>query len=219
MKKFKLFRHDSEYYRIYEKRRETPLEEIPSFKWMRDTLALKEGERFLDAGCGEGGLVRFLCVSSGAKGTGVDSSEAALALARAQKASCACEFIGADLCALPFKDGEFDKIACFNVIEHIVDQQKAMRELLRVLKPGGVAVFGTNIKDSLSWRIYQLVIGEHTHTHEFYYGEFVAFVARFFSVGAHARTSGVFRAPRPLRWIFHNVLKGDVMVRAAKPAA
>ncbi len=49
--------------------------------------------------------------------------------------------VKADICDLPFSDNEFDFILCNHVLEHIPDDKRAMRELYRVLKPGGRAVF------------------------------------------------------------------------------
>jgi predicted SAM-dependent methyltransferase len=49
--------------------------------------------------------------------------------------------IKADICNLPFKDNEFDIIFCNHVLEHIPDDTKAMQELYRVLKPGGMGIF------------------------------------------------------------------------------
>lgn len=49
--------------------------------------------------------------------------------------------VKADICNLPFKDNEFDVILCNHVLEHIPDDIKAMKELFRVLKPGGFGVF------------------------------------------------------------------------------
>jgi SAM-dependent methyltransferase len=49
--------------------------------------------------------------------------------------------VKADLCALPFADDSFDVILCNHVLEHIPDDQKALSELYRVLKPGGWGVF------------------------------------------------------------------------------
>ncbi|MBK0370342.1 class I SAM-dependent methyltransferase [Flavobacterium agrisoli] len=48
--------------------------------------------------------------------------------------------VKADICHLPFKDNEYDVILCNHVLEHIHDDTKAMEELYRVLKPGGMAV-------------------------------------------------------------------------------
>ena len=49
--------------------------------------------------------------------------------------------VKADICNLPFKDGEFDIIFCNHVLEHIPDDTKAMQELYRVMKPGGWGIF------------------------------------------------------------------------------
>ena len=46
----------------------------------------------------------------------------------------------ADICNLPFKDNVYDVILCNHVLEHIPDDTKAMKELFRVLKPGGMAI-------------------------------------------------------------------------------
>ncbi len=48
--------------------------------------------------------------------------------------------IKADICDLPFADASFDWILCNHVLEHIPNDQKAMQELFRVLKPGGKAL-------------------------------------------------------------------------------
>ena len=49
--------------------------------------------------------------------------------------------IKADICDLPFLDNSYDFILCNHVLEHIVDDNKAIRELYRVLKKNGVGVF------------------------------------------------------------------------------
>lgn len=48
--------------------------------------------------------------------------------------------VQADITNLPFEDNEFDAIMCSHVLEHVRDDRKAMRELFRVLKPGGWAL-------------------------------------------------------------------------------
>ncbi len=48
--------------------------------------------------------------------------------------------VKADICDLPFKDNDYDIIFCNHVLEHIPDDAKAMSELYRVLKPGGMAI-------------------------------------------------------------------------------
>lgn len=48
--------------------------------------------------------------------------------------------VKADICNLPFKDNAYDIILCNHVLEHIPDDTKALQELYRVLKPGGMAI-------------------------------------------------------------------------------
>lgn len=49
--------------------------------------------------------------------------------------------VKADICNLPFDDNQYDIILCNHVLEHIPDDTKAMQELFRVLKPGGMGIF------------------------------------------------------------------------------
>ena len=50
-------------------------------------------------------------------------------------------YVKADICNLPFDDNSYDIILCNHVLEHIPDDTKAMQELYRVLKPGGMGIF------------------------------------------------------------------------------
>ena len=49
--------------------------------------------------------------------------------------------VKADICQLPFEDNSYDLILCNHVLEHIPDDTKAMQEMYRVLKPGGMGIF------------------------------------------------------------------------------
>ena len=49
--------------------------------------------------------------------------------------------VKADICQLPFDDNSFDIVFCNHVLEHIPDDTKAMQELYRVLKSGGMGIF------------------------------------------------------------------------------
>ncbi|SFN91101.1 Methyltransferase domain-containing protein [Bizionia echini] len=49
--------------------------------------------------------------------------------------------VKADICNLPFEDNSYDIILCNHVLEHIPDDTKAMKELYRVMKPGGYGIF------------------------------------------------------------------------------
>ncbi len=71
------------------------------------------------------------------------------------------EYVGADMAShyatvkmdvtsIQFVDASFDVILCNHVLEHVIDDQKAMRELLRVLKPGGWAIMQVPIKGEVT---------------------------------------------------------------------
>lgn len=49
--------------------------------------------------------------------------------------------VKADICDLPFDNDQYDIVLCNHVLEHIPDDTKAMQELYRVLKPGGLGIF------------------------------------------------------------------------------
>ena len=52
-----------------------------------------------------------------------------------------------DLTSLTYADGTFDWVICFHVLEHIPDDRRAMREILRVLKPGGIAILQSPVHE------------------------------------------------------------------------
>jgi SAM-dependent methyltransferase len=56
--------------------------------------------------------------------------------------------VKADICALPFKNEEYDLIFCNHVLEHIPNDQKAMEELYRVLKKGGTLIAQVPLDES-----------------------------------------------------------------------
>jgi SAM-dependent methyltransferase len=56
--------------------------------------------------------------------------------------------VKADICALPFKNEEYDLIFCNHVLEHIPNDQKAMQELYRVLKKGGTLIAQVPLDES-----------------------------------------------------------------------
>ncbi len=111
-----------------------------------DRLGLRSGERLLDMGAG-GGRHAYECLRRGAHVTAFDLDAAELkdvmSVMRAMidagdlppgTSSGTCN--GSAL-ELPFADGAFDRIIAAEVLEHIDDDRAAIRELARVLKPGG----------------------------------------------------------------------------------
>ena len=98
-------------------------------------------EAFLDAGCGDGRHLAALAGELPQRRAGVDISERILATAQARVEA---DFRQGNLEALPFADGEFDLILCSQVIEHVLDADTAVAELVRVLRPGGTLVISTD---------------------------------------------------------------------------
>lgn len=80
----------------------------------------------------------------GARAFGVDISEPTLVLAKAAFAreSLPLRAAAADVRALPFADASFDAIYSMGTIEHFDETEQAVREMARVLKPGGQAIVG-----------------------------------------------------------------------------
>ncbi len=105
-------------------------------------LQIKPGIRVLDAGCGTGRHIREVLRSPGVDVIGIDSNRADLCSVRDAFHSMtndergSCTVAMADVTNLPFNDSTFDIVFCSEVLEHIPDNETAIRELVRVLKPG-----------------------------------------------------------------------------------
>jgi 2-polyprenyl-3-methyl-5-hydroxy-6-metoxy-1,4-benzoquinol methylase len=101
-------------------------------------LARREAySRALDAGCEAGHFTRSLA-RSGAAATGVDLDPDMLARARAAAAGTpAASFACASVESLPFADATFDFVLCAETLEHVDDPGRAVREIVRVTRPGG----------------------------------------------------------------------------------
>ncbi len=93
----------------------------------------------LDAGCGNGRYTRFLLkhADADARITGFDLSRNMLLRARRRLNSERVTHVAADLTRLPYADASFDAIVCGWVLEHLPDPRPGLRDLARVLQPGG----------------------------------------------------------------------------------
>jgi demethylmenaquinone methyltransferase/2-methoxy-6-polyprenyl-1,4-benzoquinol methylase len=105
-------------------------------RWRKLTAAaaVRPGDRVLDAACGTGDLAIADRDAGASHVTGLDFSEQMLARAR-RKAPL--EWVQGDLLALPFEDAAFDAATVGFGVRNVADLERALRELRRVLRPGG----------------------------------------------------------------------------------
>lgn len=121
---------------------------------------LGRGGRVLDAGCGTGGALRWLLDEGGLEsGAGVDIGADAIELARQRVPEA--ELRVAPLHRLPFDGGSFDLEITNDVLQHVEEQDvdRSLRELRRVLAPGGALLLRTNgarrlRRERHDWRAY-----------------------------------------------------------------
>ncbi len=106
-------------------------------------LQLAPGSRVLDAGCGGGGMTRLLAEEVGPTGkvVGLDANPQLLEWGRMQVKNTdlagRIQFQEGDVSHLSFEDGEFDLVWCSRVVHGLSDQLAGVRELARVVRPGG----------------------------------------------------------------------------------
>ena len=116
--------------------------------WVVDGLALHPGDLVLDAGCGYGACFEEL-QRRGARIVGVDRSTAMVSQAPRPRRNGSPLGLGVgDLQALPISDSSADRVLANYVLFHVPDVAQALREIRRVLRPGGRAVLTTNASDS-----------------------------------------------------------------------
>jgi ubiquinone/menaquinone biosynthesis C-methylase UbiE len=109
------------------------------------------GQKLLEVGCGIGtDLTRF--AKGGARVTGVDLAQTAIDLARRNfelNGLTADELRVANGEALPYADATFDVVYGHGVIQYTADAPQLIREMHRVLKPGGTGIF--MVYNRVSW--------------------------------------------------------------------
>jgi ubiquinone/menaquinone biosynthesis C-methylase UbiE len=108
-----------------------------------DELQLRRGEQVLDVGCGPGRLAMVFAerVAPGGSVDGIDASPQMInrATTQARKRGVSANFQLAYAQRLPFADATFDALSCTLALHHVAedDQLTAVKEMYRVLKPGG----------------------------------------------------------------------------------
>ena len=112
----------------------------PVYTAVFERTDVKPGTRYLDVGCGAG-MAAQMAASRGARVSGIDASEALLAIAR--KRVPEADFRQGDLEELPFADVSFDVVTGFNSFQFAGNPVVALGEARRVVGTGGTVVIVT----------------------------------------------------------------------------
>ncbi len=204
-----------------------------------DRLGLRAGERVLDMGCGAGRHA-FEMYKRGADVIALDMDADELATVSewfaamreegSVPAGAEADVKQGDALDLPFPDGEFDRVVASEVLEHIPDDERAISELVRVLRPGGtIAVTVPRwLPEKVCWALsdeYHEVEGGHVRIYKGH--ELVAkleraglrFTGKDHVHGLHSPywwvkcAVGVTNDQNPLAKAFHQVLVWDIVKR------
>jgi SAM-dependent methyltransferase len=200
-------------------------------------LNIAAGERILDVGCGSGRHMAEAYRLPRVKVSGVDRSARDLAQARerlelhygwGQHGGGSWNLTVADITRLPFADHQFDVVVCSEVLEHITDYNRAVREVLRVLRPAGRLVVSVPRywPEKVCWFLSKAYCAEAGgHIRIFRRRELVAciqsagsrFMAHHYAHGLHAPfwwlkcLLGLENEGHPLVRLYHRFLVWDML--------
>jgi SAM-dependent methyltransferase len=203
---------------------------------------VRPGQRVLDVGCG-GGRHAFEVYRRGGRVVAFDLDPGELkdvtgmfaamrAEGEAGAAGAGAEAVSGDATAMPFSDNAFDRVIAAEVLEHVLDDQRAMHELARVLRPGGLAAVTVPafFPERVCWALsaeYHEVPGGHVRIYTRV--ELEAKLARagleprwhHHAHGLHSPywwlkcAVGVGKDDHPLAAAYHRMLVWDIMKRPA----
>jgi ubiquinone/menaquinone biosynthesis C-methylase UbiE len=126
------------------------------------------GRRVLDVGCGTGGKAAFYATLDPAMLIALDVSERNVAQARAfgsaERLDARSLFVAAGAERLPFADASFDLVTATDTFEHFAKPLEVLREMARVLRPGGHVVFYfTPFRSPLGAHLYDVIHAPWCH--------------------------------------------------------
>ncbi len=144
-------------------------EHIARYTW---AASLARDKRVLDAGCGTGYGSELLLRGGAAEVVAVDVSPEVIEAVAASASEGVVAQV-ADVRSLPFADDSFDLVVCFEVIEHVEEQDGVLDQLERVLRPDGLLVISSPNRA-------HYVPGNPHHHHEYLPSELRAALSRRF---------------------------------------
>jgi ubiquinone/menaquinone biosynthesis C-methylase UbiE len=116
-------------------------------------LGLPRGARILEVGCGRGvalPVLARLCRPRRLAGLDIDLALLAEATERLRREAVAAQLVPGDVRAMPFEDASFDVVIDFGTCYHVTRPAAALREIARVLAPGGCLVHETPLSQLLA---------------------------------------------------------------------
>ncbi|MBI4835139.1 MAG: class I SAM-dependent methyltransferase [Planctomycetes bacterium] len=127
------------------------LKRFPARKYHLGVASISEGD-FCDIGSGLGGATALYNALSNKPAVGIDISVEAVSFAQSEKKRLGFKkvrFAVSDVFRTPFKDNSFDTVYLGQILEHLPDEHKSLREACRILKPNGLLVITVPKEDML----------------------------------------------------------------------
>lgn len=127
----------------------------------------QKDEKIIDLGCGTGYYLYLLnCLPINLKLTGFDFDKRALDEAKTMLSDEKIDFVLGDMHKMPFKNNSFDKAVSSEVLEHLSNDTLALKEIFRILKPGGTLVVSVpSINYPLFWDPINWILQRFFKTH------------------------------------------------------
>lgn len=141
-----------------------------NLRFLDEAGPLPAGARLLEIGSGKGRLLQHLC-ARGYDAHGVEAREDMIAESRRLYGTLPLHSVSGP--ALPFADATFDVVLSFDVFEHIPDSDAHLREVARVLTPGGEYLLQTPNKwtnmvfETIRWRNFTAWRADHCALHSY----------------------------------------------------
>lgn len=126
-----------------------------------DLLQPRPGEKILDVGCGTG-VFTFNILAFGPHMTGLDISQPMLKRAMRKTAGYSFRCVAGDMLFLPFENESFDKVVSMTSLEFVQNAKRAVAELFRVTKKGGIIVV-TTLNSLSPWAVRRKKAADQGH--------------------------------------------------------